>query len=183
MKPKKLDCGIVSIIILVVTFIGICALGVVQGFRSKKVADPFVDMQTQAREICSRCSSGFLDASVDPYYRGKVLVVEARTGEVIGLTMADLSSEIRAAQPEEVSTLICAGDPVETQVGTYEDREAAYELNRDFCLYDLVDKRTILVETLHGGSPPPIKHEAGPKSSPDPARNELITFLNQLGTR
>ena len=183
MKRKRLDCGTVSIIILVVTFVGLCVFGVVQTYRKRKAAGPFRDMEEQAREICARCFSESLDDAADPYRRGKVLAVEASTGEVIGLTMADLPSEIGATQPEEVSTLICASDIEEIQVGTYDDREAAYKLHRDFCIYDIVEERTILVETLYGGSPPPIKHEDGPKSGSDPARNELITYLEQLATK
>jgi hypothetical protein len=182
MKRKGLDCGTVSIIIVVVGVVGVCVLGAVQTYRSRKAAGPFKNMAGQAKEACALCFSRSPDVAA-PYRRGKVLVVEASTGEVIGLTMADLSAAIGAAQPEEVSTLICAGDVEEIQVGSYKDGEAAYELRRDFCVYDLIEEQTILVEPLYGGSPPPIKHEEGPKSGPDPAHNELIAFLEQLPAR
>jgi hypothetical protein len=183
MKGKGLDFGTVCIIIVVVGVVGLCIFGAVQTYRSREAAGPFRDMEAQAREACARCLSGSPEAASDPYLRGKVLTVEASSGEVIGLTMADLASEISAAQPEEVSTLVCAGDVEEMHVSTYEDGEAAYKLRRQFCIYDLVQECTILVETLYGGSPPYLKSAKGPGSGSDPAHRELIALLEQLPIR
>jgi hypothetical protein len=110
-------------------------------------------------------------------------VVEADSGEVTalaGLTMADLSPEVCAASPGEVGTIVCAGEVQQRKVGAYDDRQPAYQLYRDICIYDLATESVILFETLSGGRPPPVKTEKGPKSGSDPVRQELISLLEAL---
>ena len=186
MKRRALSnngCSTISIIIVVALFLGLCIWGAVLTYRSKRAAAPFEGMEEQARETCARCFSGSSDAATRPYLRGKVLVVEADTGEVSGLTMADLPTGIGAAGPDEVSTLVCAGEVEQMQVRTYTDGEPGYKLFRDICIYDLVEERTILVETLSGCMPDTVKHGRGPKNGTDPIYKELIAFLEQMHTR
>jgi hypothetical protein len=184
-RTRKLSCESVAIVLVAVTFAGLCLLGGVQYYRSKKAASPFETMKEQARTACAQCfslSEKSPGASIR-YRRGKVLVVEADTGEVTaltGLTMADLSPEVRAASPEEVGTIVCAGEVQQRQVSTYQDRQPAYQLYRDICIYDLTAESVILFETLSGGRPPPVKTEKGPKSGSDPVHGELISLLEAL---
>jgi len=184
-KTSRLSCESMAVIILVVTFVGLCLLGGVQYYRSKRAASPFEAMKEQARAACAQCfslSERSLGAST-PCRRGKVLVVEADSGEVTaltGLTMADLSPEVCAASPEEVGTIVCAGEVQQRKVGAYDDRQPAYQLYRDICIYDLTTESVILFETLSGGRPPPVKTEKGPKSGSDPVRQELISLLEAL---
>lgn len=176
-------CATVCIIIVVALFLGLCIWGAVLTYRSKTAAAPFEGMEQQAREFCTRCFSESSNATAGPYLRGKVLVVEADTGEVSGSTMADLPTEIGAAGPEEVSTLVCAGEVEQRHVRTYTDGEPGYRLSRDICIYDLVEERIISVETLSGCRPDTVKHGRGPKSGSDPIYKELIAFLERMHTR
>jgi len=176
-------CVTVCTIIVVVMVLGVCIWGAVLTYRSKRAAAPFKGMEEQARETCARCFSESSDEITDPYLRGKVLVVEADTGKVIGSTMADLPTGIGAAGPDEVSTLVCSGEVEQMHVSTYTDGEPGYRLFRDICIYDWVEDRAILVETLSGSRPDTVKHGKGPKSGTDPIYRELITFLEQMHTR
>lgn len=181
---RWLSCETLAVIIVVVGVVAVCLIGGVQYYRSKRAAAPFEGFEEEARAACSRCFSlSEKSAGAAPYRRGKVLVVEADTGEVttvIGVTMADLPSEVRAISPEEVGTLVCAGEVQQLQVSTYQDREPAYKLYREICIYDLTAEEVILFDTLWGGPPPPIKTEKGPKSGPDPVHRELVSLLEGL---
>jgi hypothetical protein len=57
MRHKGLDCGTVSIMIVVVGVVSVCVLGALQTYRSRKAADPFKDMADQAKETRALCFS------------------------------------------------------------------------------------------------------------------------------
>jgi len=180
---RWLSCETLAIIIVVVGVVAVCLIGGVQYYRSKRAAAPFEGFQEEARAACAQCFLSQKSAGAAPYRRGRVLVVQAGTGEVttvIGVTMADLLPEVRATSPEEVGTLVCAGEVQQLQVSTYQDGEPAYKLYREICIYDLTAEEVILFDTLWGGPPPPIKTEKGPKSGPDPVHRELVSLLEGL---
>jgi hypothetical protein len=175
-------CGNAALVILALVLVGGIVFGVIQCNRSRRATAPFVDMVEEARAACAVCFSQG-GGSTGAYLRGKVLVVEAETGQAVGLTMADLPEEIRATDPEQVGTLVCAGAVEQEQVGAYKDLEPAYQLHREFCVYDLQAGSVIGVERLAGGQPPPVKHEDGPASGSDPVRGALIDWLEGLPVR
>ena len=168
-KRKGLDCGTVSIVILAIVFTGLCILGGVQYYRSRKATAPFEGMEEEARTVCAQCLSlvgvdeyreCFPDLNLCPglseaYRRGKILVVE-------------------------VGTLVCAGEVREVQVSSYTDRQPGYRRDRDICICNRARGDVILAVTLSGGSPPPVKHDSGPGYGSDPVHGELVSLLEML---
>jgi hypothetical protein len=128
MKPKKkIDWGCLAGIFLVVFWVGAGIFGLIRYLQEKSAGGAFDSMTEQARSLCAVCFSqtevfpdlygNSLDSygPFSPYVHGKVLVVEAGTGEAIGSTMADLPEDLAARDPEEVGTLVCAGEVEELQ--------------------------------------------------------------------
>lgn len=193
-KRKGLDCGTVSIMILAIVFAGLCIMGGVQYYRSSRATAPFEAVEEEARTVCAQCLSlvhveayqechpdlGMCPGLSEAYRRGKVLVVEAGTGGAVGSTMADLSPEIAAAKPEEIGTLVCAGEVQEVQVSSYRDGQPGYRRDRDICICDWAAGDMILAVTLSGGAPSPVKHHSEPEYGSDPVHGELISLLEML---
>jgi hypothetical protein len=180
-------------VILAIVFTGLCILAGVQYYRSSKATAPFDAMEEEARTLCAQCLSlaggeypdcnpglNLCPGLAAAYRRGKVLVVEAGTGEPVGLTMADLSPDLAAVDPEEVGTLVCAGEIREVQVSSYTDRQPGYRRDRDVCIYDVAAEEVILAVTLSGGAPQPVKHTSGPGYGSDPVHGELRSLLEML---
>lgn len=181
-RTGKLSCEGVATIIVVVMLLGVCVWILATYYRARTVSAPFDAMREQTQTACAQCSSlgrEFVGAPA-PYRRGKVLVVEADTGKVVGLTMADMSAEVRASGPEEVGTVVCVREVEERHVDTYQDKQPAYRLYRDVCIYDRTLESVILVEKLAGREPPRIKTKKGPESGSDPIYHELISLLEAL---
>jgi len=191
-RKKKPNWGCIGGVLLVLFWTAAGIWAIVRHFHEKSTGDVFDLMTEQARSVCDTCFSqvsrypalygeqfdSYLPYS--PYLRGRVLVVEADTGKAISSTMIDLSPEIAATSPEEVNTLVCAGEVDQLQISTYTDGQPAYILIRNFCVYDIPTESVIFAAEIYGGRPPPTKNVSGPESGTDPAYSPLIKILEGL---
>jgi hypothetical protein len=193
MKKEKqpvwafIGCGLI-----VLFWIVLGTIEIVQYFQRKSAQTPFKSIAGQYQAVCKTCFSQvsefpkLLDFQVDnydyylpysPYVHDKVLVVEAVTGEAIGKTMLELSPDIAAKNPDEVTTLVCAGEKMKLEYGTYTDKSKAYWYRRDFCIYDIPARKVILAAKINGTSPPTFKQSSESGTGSDPAYNPLIKIL------
>src|SRR3990170_5120135 len=194
---KKTDWGCIFGLLMVVLMIAAGIWAIIRNFQEKSAAKVFDSMSTQNLTTCGRCltqvASGYfpiiMSSSVEnytefipysPYVRGKVLVVGTTTGIAIGATMLDLSPEIAATNPDEVNTLVCAGEVEQWNSTTYSDNQPGYTLIREICVYDLTMDNIIFAAELWGSRPPATKTQSGPASGSDPARKSLIDILEWL---
>lgn len=135
-------------------------------------------------DICSSQVSEYLTYEFDqlpysPCLHGRVIVVEAITGEAIGSTMTNLSPEIFATKPEEVSTLVCAAELVEHECGTYSCGTKAICRERNFCVFDISDEKVIFAARILGTSPPNFIQNPGQQIGSDPASKPLVEILEE----
>ena len=193
MKVKtKPNWGAIGGGLLILFWIVVCILAAVRHFQEKSAGASFEEMNEKAQSVCGICFSQVSEYPIHswlydeyqgptpPFLNGKVLVVEANTGEAISSTMIDMASDIAAANPEEVRILVCAVEVEEVKHSTYSDNQPGYFLIRDFCFYDLLTDSVIFAVRIYGGPPPAVKQGSGPEYGPDPAHMTLIQLLEGL---
>jgi len=189
---KKPNWGCIFMSVLVLFWIVVGILAIIRHFQEEAAGGTFTQMTEEVQTACGLCFSQASEETelriigkeyhglVSPYLHGKVLVVEANTGEAIGSSMLNLPEDIAAQSPDEVDTLICSGEIDQFKSHTYSDNQPGYTLTRDFCFYDLSLKKVIFTVHLLGSSPPAIKQGSGPEDGNDPAHFALIDFLETL---
>ena len=175
----KRGCIIGCLVIMVAGFvIGIGAL-IYDYYLANKAAAPFKVMAEQVRTACSRCETA-KQISTSPYRIGRVLVVHS-AGDAIGSILTkDTLTNVVAISPEQVSTLVCVGEKVLSEVGHYTSGDAAYRVSRDVCIIDWTTGNIIYKTTLRGSTPPAAKTKSGSGTGSDPEYAELPGFISSL---
>jgi hypothetical protein len=191
-ERKKPEWGCIGCGLLVTFWVVVGILALIQHFQEKSVEDLFSPMTEHYQAFCGICFSRVSEFPTlygsefdsylpySPYLHGKVLVVEALTGDVLGSSMTKLSSEIAATNPGEETTLVCAGEVDKFVYSTYTDNEPGYRLTRKFCVFDMSTEDVVFAAEIYGTPPPVTKQLSGPADGTDPAYSPLIQILEEL---
>lgn len=162
---------------LVVLLLGGIALGAVLlgQYHARKAAAPFDAMKEQVRTCCAQCALPAKSAT--PYRRGKVLVVDSKTGGALGQTMQGLPKDIAASHPDEVGTIVCVGPERKRQEGVYTSGSPALRIYRYICLFDLSTNTSIYSGTIAGSAPPKVTNKKGGDSGSDPLHSAVPALI------
>jgi len=192
-KKSKPNWGCIIGVVMVIGVLSVLILELARHLREENAEEVFYSMADHYRSTCETCfsqvtyspvlfGSQFDDYGIySPYLNGKVLVVEAGSGEALGPAMVVIAQEIAASNPGEVGTLVCAGEKDPYQYSTYTDDQPGYRIARDFCVYDLSLTSVIFAATIEGTPPPAVKSsQAGPEYGTDPAVYPLSDMLEDL---
>lgn len=171
-------CNILGCLFCTILMAALLVIFALDQFQSMKAAAPFAAMNDRAKAACAQCIKP--SEVITPYYRGKVLAVDAQTGVARGQIIKHLPSDIAAVGPDEVTTIFCIGPVVKKKTGSYQGGSPAYTKYRDVCIFDLTENKTVFFTTISGGPPPLVKTTGGSDSGADPEMQAIPDFIQSL---
>ena len=151
--------------------VALVAFAVVRYLVLESRLDPF---QPHLAEYTAAAERG----TGEVYRRGKIIPVDRRKDTVDYTFYYQLPRELRAANPEEVGTVVWL-DCTASLVGTYTHGGGAYRWYCDVTLVDLPQSLILEEKTFVGSEPPTTNSGSSNKEGSFPSA-EIIAYLEAL---
>jgi hypothetical protein len=117
----------------------------------------------------------------NPYVRGKVVIVDVTGQEKIDDLYDNLPSNLQAAKPEEVATVVLLkrGERV---TGKYTNGAIGYRYTCTVTVIDYVDKVVVAQIVIEGDNPPAFTRSRMSAHGSKPSK-EIVDYITKLPTK
>lgn len=172
---SKSSIGCLGCLAIIIVFVIVAVIiGVITQQRQASVVAPF---KSHLSEYASMSGLKPISPTVSPYIKGKVIVIDIDEKDIDDCFF-DLPSDLRAASPEEVGTVIWL-DWGEVLIGRYTDGAGGYQIT---CKVTVIDKaKTAIVgeATFKGSEPPSVKSGSGDRTGDKPT-DDVSDYIKTL---
>jgi hypothetical protein len=172
MAQKKQDTGASCLLLLVIIIAALVFFGIRSGFRRLRSA-PFEKHLSEYASIRGLER----EQAAEAYIRGKIVAVNRSENQIDDIYF-DLPQELRAAQPEEVGTVVWLEWGAD-RIGMYTDGAGAYAHTCKVTIIDMSIPAIIAERDFRGSRPPETKSGSGSRYGSKPT-DKIVGYLKGL---